>query len=124
MPTPQAELLAHHTDAVLRQLELAEFDIAASLSQLTGELRVATFQTAALALVPAALTAIRAAHPHLQIRVRHREPELALPGLAARDFDLVLAEEYPGDPLPPQSGVELTPLCTDTLRLAGDGRPP
>jgi len=119
--TAQAEVLVRHIDAVLHRLELAESDLAASLSQLTGELRVATFQTAALALVPAALNTIRAAHPHLRVRVRHREPELALPALAARDFDLVLAEEYPGNPLPRRPGVDLTPLCTDTLRLAADG---
>jgi DNA-binding transcriptional LysR family regulator len=121
--TAQAHILVRHTDAVLRQLELAESDIAASLAQLTGELRIATFQTAALALVPAALDAMHAAHPHLRIRVRHREPELALPALAARDVDLVLAEEYPPNPLPRSSGVELAPLCTDTLRLAADGAP-
>lgn len=119
--TPQAQILVRHVDAVLHQLELAESDVAASLTHLTGELRVATFQTAALALVPAALTAIRTAHPHLRMRVRHREPELALPALAARDFDLMLAEEYPGNPLPRRAGVEFAPLCTDTLRLAGDG---
>lgn len=119
--TAQAHILVRHTDAVLRQLELAESDIAASLAQLTGELRIATFQTAALALVPAALDTMHAAHPHLRVRVRHREPELALPALAARDVDLVLAEEYPPNPLPRSSGVELAPLCTDTLRLAADG---
>ena len=119
--TPQARILVEHVEAVLRQLDLAESDIATSLGQVTGELRVATFQTAALALVPAALDAIRAAHPSLRVQVRHREPELALPALAGRDFDVVLAEEYPGNPLPRQPGVELVPLCTDRLRLAGDG---
>jgi DNA-binding transcriptional LysR family regulator len=119
--TAQAHILVRHTDAVLRQLELAESDIAASLAQLTGELRIATFQTAALALVPAALDTMHAAHPQLRVRVRHREPQLALPALAARDVDLVLAEEYPPNPLPRSSGVELAPLCTDTLRLAADG---
>jgi DNA-binding transcriptional LysR family regulator len=119
--TPQAHILVDHVDAVLHQLDLAESDIAASLGQVTGQLRVATFQTAALALVPAALHATRIAHPNLRVRVQHREPELALPALAARDVDLVLAEEYPGDPLPRDSRVELAPLCTDKLRLAGDG---
>jgi DNA-binding transcriptional LysR family regulator len=120
--TPQAQVLVEHVDAVLRQLDLAKADVAASLGQVAGELRVASFQTAALALVPAALDAMRTAHPHLRVRVRHSEPELALPALAARDFDLVLAEEYPGNPLPRQPGVQFAPLCTDRLRLAGDGQ--
>jgi DNA-binding transcriptional LysR family regulator len=119
--TPQARILVEHVEVLLHQLDLAEADVAASIGQVSGELRVATFQTAALALVPAALDTIRAGHPGLRVRVRHREPELALAALAARDFDLVLAEEYPGNPLPRRAGIELVPLCTDRLRLAGDG---
>jgi hypothetical protein len=53
--------MVRHTGAVLRQLELAGSGIAASLAQLTGELRIAIFQTAALALVPAALDTMRSA---------------------------------------------------------------
>lgn len=56
--TPQAEIRIAHTEAVLERLERAEADIAASLTGLTGTLRIASFQTA-LALVPAALTLLR-----------------------------------------------------------------
>ncbi|GAA1303059.1 LysR family transcriptional regulator [Planotetraspora silvatica] len=51
--TPQAEILVAHTEAVLERLERAQADIATSLTELTGTLRVASFQTAALALLPA-----------------------------------------------------------------------
>lgn len=43
---------------MLARLERAEADIATSLTDLTGTLRVASFQTAALALVPPALTSL------------------------------------------------------------------
>ncbi|MBW8482867.1 LysR substrate-binding domain-containing protein [Actinomadura parmotrematis] len=116
--TPQAEILAAHAEAVLERLDLAEAEIAASLAELTGTLRVAAFQTAALELVPAALTALRDAHPRLRVQVVQAEPEAALPALLARDVDLVLTEEYPGDPVPRPAGIEYAELCEDEIRLA------
>ncbi|MFE0172114.1 LysR family transcriptional regulator [Streptomyces sp. NPDC059002] len=116
--TPQAEILVTHTEAVLERLERAEADIATSLSGLSGTLRVASFQTAALALVPAALNLLRAAHPALRLHVTQAEPEAALPALLARDFDLVIAEEYPGDPSPRPAELHQEDLCDDPLRLA------
>ncbi|WP_458247916.1 LysR family transcriptional regulator [Streptomyces sp. MAI_2237] len=116
--TAQAEILVAHTEAVLERLERAEADIAASLTDLTGTLRVASFQTAALALVPAALCLLRDRHPRLRVHVTQREPERALMALQARDFDLVLAEEYPGDPHPRPAELEQESLLVDPLRLA------
>ncbi|WP_460070735.1 LysR family transcriptional regulator [Streptomyces sp. YKOK-I1] len=116
--TEQAEILVAHTEAVLARLERAEADIAASLTELTGTVRVASFQTAALALVPAALALLRDRHPLLRVHVTQWEPERALPALQARDFDLVLAEEYPGSPNPRPAGLEQQDLLDDPLRLA------
>ncbi|GGS18066.1 transcriptional regulator [Streptomyces aureoverticillatus] len=121
--TEQAEILVAHTEAVLERLERAEADIAASLTGLTGTVRVAAFQTAALALIPTALTLLRAAHPGLRPHVTQLEPEAALPALLARDFDLVVAEEYPGTPEGGTAGLrddvlEREELCVDQLRLA------
>src|SRR5690349_9657234 len=59
--TPQAEILVGHAEALLERLEQAEADVAASLTELTGTLRVASFQTASLAVLPAALTRLRRA---------------------------------------------------------------
>ncbi|MFF5846819.1 LysR substrate-binding domain-containing protein [Streptomyces massasporeus] len=116
--TPQAEILVAHTEAVLERLERAEADVAASLSDLTGTLRIASFQTAALTLVPAALDRLRDQYPRLRVHVTHREPERALPALQARDFDLVLAEEYPGNPSPRPAELQQEDLLDDPLHLA------
>ncbi|WP_369394228.1 LysR family transcriptional regulator [Streptomyces sp. CG1] len=116
--TEQAEILVAHTEAILERLERAEADIAASLSDLTGTLRIASFQTAALALVPAALGLLRERHPRLRVHVTQQEPERALPALQARDFDLVLAEEYPGSPSPRPAELEQEDLLDDALQLA------
>ncbi|MBC2876962.1 MULTISPECIES: LysR family transcriptional regulator [Streptomyces] len=116
--THQAEILVAHTEAVLERLERAQADIADSLADVAGTLRVAAFQTAALTLVPPALTLLRAAHPRLRPHVTESEPEDALPALLARDFDLVVTEEYPGGAIPLPAELDQEPLLADTLRLA------
>ncbi|MGI5400547.1 LysR substrate-binding domain-containing protein [Streptomyces sp. CA-135486] len=115
--TPQAEILVAHTEAVLERLEQAEADIAGSLGELTGTLRIASFQTAALALVPPALMLLRGAHPRLRIQVTQMEREGALSALLAHDVDLVIDVEYPGDPSPRPVELEREVLGQDTLHL-------
>ncbi|MFI2200047.1 LysR substrate-binding domain-containing protein [Streptomyces sp. NPDC020192] len=61
---------------------------------------------------------LREQHPHLRVHVTQLEPERALPALQARDFDLVLAEEYPGNPNPRPAGLEQEDLLEDPLHLA------
>src|SRR6218665_227309 len=50
--TPQAEILVAHTEAILERLERADTEIAASMTRATGVIRVAIFQSVALALLP------------------------------------------------------------------------
>src|SRR5690606_1089685 len=72
--TAQAQILVAHADAVFATLEAAEADIAASLTEVTGVVRLAAFQTAALALVPDALTRLRRQHPRLRVHLIEMEP--------------------------------------------------
>ncbi|HEX5741869.1 MAG TPA: LysR family transcriptional regulator, partial [Pilimelia sp.] len=116
--TRQAHILVAHTEAILERLEAAEADLAASVTEVTGTLRVASFQTVMLALVPSALSLLAARHPRLRVEITQREPEAAFAGLLARDFDLVLGEEYPGLPRAPTPGVTHEDLARDELRLA------
>ena len=116
--TPNAELLVEHTGDILERLERAEADLAASLSTAAGTLRVAIFQSAALALLPRALDVLASEHPLLTPVVTQREPETALHETFARDFDLVIAEEYPGHAAPHLPGLDRHPLTTDAIRLA------
>jgi DNA-binding transcriptional LysR family regulator len=115
--TPQGELLVAHTQVLLEEMERAEAALAQSLHETTGTLRVAAFQTAVLALVPPALSQLARQHPSLRVEVTELEPEVALPALAVGEFDLVLGEEYPGQPLPRPRETERHDLLTDELRL-------
>jgi DNA-binding transcriptional LysR family regulator len=122
--TAQARILVRHTEAVLERLELAEAELAASLTEVTGTVRVASFQSVMLALVPAALSLLAEQHPRLRIEISQQEPAPAFAGLLAHDFDLVLGEEYPEQPQPRLPGVDEEDLVDDEIRLALPPRGP
>ena len=116
--TPQAEVLVAHTAQLLETMEQAEADLAASLTTVTGTVRIAVFQSAALALMPETLTRMARAYPEVRIEMIQREPETALHETWARDFDLVIAEQYPGHAAPRYPELDRVKLTTDAIRLA------
>jgi DNA-binding transcriptional LysR family regulator len=116
--TPQAELLVGHARAVLDRLEEAESDVARSLTAVGGTVRIAVFQSAAHAMVPQALTLLRGEHPDLRVEVTEREPDVGLFEVAARDFDLVIAEQYPGHTRAHRDDLDRVHLASDAIRLA------
>ncbi|HWG25240.1 LysR family transcriptional regulator [Actinospica sp.] len=116
--TAQARILVAHTEVILERLELAEADLRASLTEVGGTLRVASFQSVLLALVPPALTLLAEQHPGLRVEITHEEAGPAFAGLLAHEFDVVLGEEYPGLPQPPVEGVHTQLLALDELLLA------
>jgi DNA-binding transcriptional LysR family regulator len=116
--TPQAEVLVTHTAQLLETLEQAEADLAASLTTVTGTVRIAVFQSAALALMPDALTRMLSRYPEVRIEMTQREPETALHETWARDFDLVIAEQYPGHAAPRYAELDRIRLTEDAIRLA------
>ena len=116
--TDAALLLVSHADAVLEQLELAEAELAASQLEVVGQLRVATFGSVLLELVPAALSHLARMHPRLRVVVTQEEPDPAVEGLLAHDFDVIMGEEYPGLPSARVTGVEEADLLDDEIHLA------
>ena len=121
--TPQAEVLVAHTASLLETMEQAEADLAASLTTVTGTVRIAVFQSAALALMPETLTRMSRTYPEVRIEMIQREPETALHETWARDFDLVIAEQYPGHAAPRYPELDRVRLTTDAIRLAVPRRP-
>ena len=116
--TAQARILVAHTEVVLERLELAEADLRASLTEVGGTLRVASFQSVLLALVPAALTLLAQQHPALRVEITQEDESQAFAGLRSHEFDVVLGEEYPGLPQQPVEGVQTQLLALDELLLA------
>ncbi|WP_022886820.1 LysR family transcriptional regulator [Glaciibacter superstes] len=116
--TPQAEILVAHTTHLLDRLEVAEAEVAASVTTVSGTVRVAVFQSAAHAVIPQALTLLADEFPELRVEITEREPEAGLFEVSARDFDLVIAEQYPGHTRAHLPDLDRVNLATDALRFA------
>jgi DNA-binding transcriptional LysR family regulator len=116
--TPQAEILVAAAEEVSNILERAEAELAASHTSVRGRVRVAVFQSAALALMPSALGTMSADYPDVRVEMVQKEPEEALHETWARDFDMVIAEQYPAHAAQWLPGLERQDLTTDAIRLA------
>lgn len=116
--TPEAEILVAAAATLADTLEQAEAALKASGTTVRGRVRVAVFQSAALALMPAALTTMAASHPDVRVEMVQKEPAEALQQTWARDFDMVIAEQYPGHSAPWLPGLVRRDLTSDAIRLA------
>jgi DNA-binding transcriptional LysR family regulator len=121
--TDAARLVLRHAEAVFEQLERADADLAAYVHGDAGEVRVGAFSTAVPALVVPAVTALRATHPGIAVRVREAEAQEAYELLAAGDVDLALslAAQAPTATDPRFTRV---PLLADPLDVALPGDHP
>lgn len=116
--TPAAHVLVGHTESILQILEQAEAEVAGLADEAFGTVRMAVFQSAALAFMPRLLADLATRHPRLRITMSQRVPEEALREAASQEFDLVVAEQYPGHAAPLYPSLDRAPLTTDALHLA------
>lgn len=114
--TGAGEMLADHAEQILVMLDRAEADLARSRSDIGGDVRVASFQTAAIALVPLLLDDLHEHHPGITLHLSEIQPDAGTAALLARDFELVLGEIYPGGDRPPMPGIDRQHLLSDALR--------
>ncbi|WP_062464657.1 LysR family transcriptional regulator [Demequina soli] len=119
--TPAGERLVARTHEMLDTMEVAEAELRAEAGGLSGTVRLAVFQSAALTLVTGALIDLRDSHPGIRVVVTQTEPEEAFADTWAREYDLVVAEEYPHHSAPHYPGVIRRPLVRDALLLAVGG---
>lgn len=115
--TPQGEALAAHAARMLDADEQARAELERMRPSL-APVRIAVMQSAAHGLVPAALSRLSETEPGMRVEVVELPPEEGLFELAARGFDLVVAEQYPGHTREHREGLERTLLGHDGIRLA------
>jgi DNA-binding transcriptional LysR family regulator len=115
--TAAAQTLVHHTDVLLARMEEAEADLEATAEQITGTVRVAAFQSAGLYLLAPALRRLSREHPALRVEVTDAEAETSLPSVALGTLDLVLADQYPFLPRPPDDRLEIENLLDERFRI-------
>ncbi|WP_084078333.1 LysR substrate-binding domain-containing protein [Demequina sp. NBRC 110057] len=116
--TSAGAALAHGAEEVLAALERARSDVAATLGSPHGTVRLAIFQSAALALVPRTLTLVGEAAPEVRVEITQAEPAQALEDTWARQYDLVVAEEYPHHSAPHHAELVRETLVSDEISLA------
>lgn len=115
--TPHGEFLATRAAEILDALERTEADLAAIGGRITGVIRIAVFQSVAHSLIPRMLTTIHRDHPDLRVELVEREPEVGLFETIARDFDLVIAEEYPRTRRAQHPALDRVSLGSDELLI-------
>ncbi|MFC9268458.1 LysR family transcriptional regulator [Streptomyces zhihengii] len=112
--TQAGEALVRHASGILAGLTAAEEEIAAIAGLRAGRVRLVSFPSASSTLVPAALAALRAAHPGTRVSLVDAEPPRSVEMLRDGDCDIALAFRYGA------SGTEwddltVRPLFTDRL---------
>ncbi|MFI5660040.1 LysR substrate-binding domain-containing protein [Streptomyces sp. NPDC051684] len=83
----------------------------------TGRLRLGSFPTAGVRLVPAALSALTSAHPHAEIQLQEGEPKELVAALDAGDLDVALVYEYGLSPQQWPTGLTPHQLLREDLVL-------
>lgn len=116
--TEVGAVLLAHAERVLGELREAEAATAAATAAERRRIAIGTFATAGVALVPAALTELRARHPAVQLSLLDLEPPDGYGRVTSGDLDLLITHRYPGVPAVPAHGLARQPLLTDPLRLA------
>ena len=115
--TEGGTVLAGYAERLLGIVEEAEAELAGVAGGVVGTVRVAAFQTAALALLPPALAALERDHPRLRVEVVQSEPEPALHALALRELDLVIADEWEYAPRAGHEDLIREELLREAVRL-------
>jgi DNA-binding transcriptional LysR family regulator len=116
--TPAGADLAARAGPVLALLEQASAALAAGRHELAGELRIGAFPTAVRTVLPAALVALGAAHPRLELHVTELDPAEAPDALRSGALDIALVHEYDYVPAEPDPALATEPLLEETVFLA------
>ncbi|MFJ4848559.1 MULTISPECIES: LysR family transcriptional regulator [unclassified Streptomyces] len=116
--TAAGEVLVSHARRALDEMDRARLELSQLAGPAGGRLRIGTFTTAGIHLLPPVLTALRREHPQVDVVVAEYEPPAGVAAVAAGDADLALTHVYEGGPDPaPPTGVAVEPLLVEDLVL-------
>lgn len=115
--TAIGQVLLEHGERVLGELREAEAVVRAAVEAEPYRLSVGTFATAAMALLPEALAALRQRYPAVELSLVDIEPPAGYGLVVSRDLDLLITHRYPGVPSVPVGALQRRRLLGDPLRL-------
>ncbi|MFJ4919927.1 LysR family transcriptional regulator [Streptomyces sp. NPDC088725] len=112
--TQAGEVLVRHATGILAGLTAAEEEIAAIAGLRAGRVRLVSFPSGSSTLVPAALAALRGAHPGTRVSLVEAEPPSSAAMLRDGDCDVALAFRY-GERSEEWDDLVVRPLLVDRL---------
>ncbi|WP_128379160.1 LysR family transcriptional regulator [Streptomyces cavernae] len=113
--TQAGEALVRHAAGILSGLTAAEEEVAAIAGLRAGRVRLVSFPSGSSTLVPAALAALRAAHPGTRVSLEEAEPPRSVEMLREGDCDVALAFRYAGAATEEWDDLVVRRLLTDRL---------
>lgn len=122
--TQAGAALVRHAAGILSGLTAAEEEVAAIAGLRAGRVRLVSFPSGSSTLVPAALAALRAAHPGTRVSLEEAEPPRSVEMLRDGDCDVALAFRYAGAAPEEWDDLVVRRLLTDRLvGLVPEGHP-
>lgn len=91
--THAGDVLVAYTERIMGVLDEANSELAVIRREIAGTLRIAAFATAAAALLPPVLQALRKSYPRLQVTVIEMEPAEGLAALGSWNTDLAIVDD-------------------------------
>jgi DNA-binding transcriptional LysR family regulator len=110
-PTPAGARLLEHAGVILGAVEAAELDLIRD-GQSPDVLRLASFASAATAILPAAIARFRLAHAQVRIQLIAADPDDGVALVNGDGADLAVITEVPGE-RPQYPGVRTVPVYDD-----------
>ena len=111
-------VLVRHATSLLAGLEEAEAEVAAvAAGRVTGLVRVAAFQSALLRIVTPAIAALASSQPGIRVEAVEAEVEEAVPSLDLRHLDILVGDEYAGQPRPLHPGLHREAVLREGINL-------
>lgn len=116
-PTTAAHRLVDLSARALAAMDDLDYQVRELATGATGRLRLGSFPTASVRLVPAALSALGETHPSAQIHLDEGEPEELIVSLGSGDLDIALVYEYGLSPRQWPDGLTCHHLLREDLIL-------
>ncbi|MBO8196556.1 LysR family transcriptional regulator, partial [Streptomyces oryzae] len=115
--TAAAHRLVELSAPVLAALDDLDHQVQQLATGATGRLRLGSFPTAGVRLVPAALSELARTHPRAEIQLEEGEPDELVTALNEGELDVALAYEYGLEPRQWPEGLRCHPLLREDLVL-------
>ncbi|GAA1699369.1 LysR family transcriptional regulator [Kribbella yunnanensis] len=116
--TAAGHVLVRHATTLLEGVEAAEAELASvAAGRVAGVVRIASFQSAFLRIVAPAVRALAVTHPNIRVEATEGEVEQAVPALRLQQLDVVVGDEYDGQPRPVHADLQREPLLREHIRV-------